>query len=120
MRQTISLRATCTTLAGKISRSVILTCGKKLTFDYRIKAVQLEYTDAFRCLQQASRKAPQQSALGYVAVVCARSIVLLIFARIRFRKTVYKFSIIVQLLLGEIPDRSIFSQKVEPDVLILH
>jgi hypothetical protein len=30
----------------------------------------------------------------------------------RFRKTVYKFSIIVQLLLGEIPDRSIFSQKV--------
>ena len=31
---------------------------------------------------------------------------------IRFRKTVHKFSIIVQLLLGEIPDRSIFSQKV--------
>jgi hypothetical protein len=27
--------------------------------------VQLEYTDAFRCLQQASRKAPQQSALGW-------------------------------------------------------
>ncbi len=31
---------------------------------------------------------------------------------LRFRKTVYKFSTIVQLLLGEIPDRSIFSQKV--------
>jgi len=58
----------------------------------RVKAVQLEYTDAFRNLQQAARKAPQQSALG-------------------FRKTVYKFSVIVQLLLGEIPDRSIFSQK---------
>ena len=43
----------------------------------------------------------------------------------RFRKIVHKFSIIVQLLLGEIPDRSIFSQKasalnvqlVKPSVL---
>jgi hypothetical protein len=67
--------------------------ARYLYYTGRIKAVQLEYTDAFRCLQQASRKAPQQSALG-------------------FRKTVYKFSTIVQLLLGEIPDRSIFSQKV--------
>ena len=80
----------------------------------RIKAVQLEYTDAFRCLQQASRKAPQQSALGYLVIVeiVATSHWLRILCT-SFRKTVYKFSIIVQLLLGEIPDRSIFSQKVK-------
>mmetsp|Transcript_5955 Transcript_5955/g.12056 ORF Transcript_5955/g.12056 Transcript_5955/m.12056 type:complete len:330 (+) Transcript_5955:1-990(+) len=66
--------------------------ARYLYYTGRIKAVQLEYTDAFRNLQQAARKAPQQSALG-------------------FRKTVYKFSVIVQLLLGEIPDRSTFSQK---------
>ena len=66
--------------------------ARYLYYTGRVKAVQLEYTDAFRNLQQAARKAPQQSALG-------------------FRKTVYKFSVIVQLLLGEIPDRSIFSQK---------
>mmetsp|Transcript_1895 Transcript_1895/g.3882 ORF Transcript_1895/g.3882 Transcript_1895/m.3882 type:complete len:537 (-) Transcript_1895:31-1641(-) len=66
--------------------------ARYLYYTGRVKAVQLEYTDAFRNLQQAARKAPQQSALG-------------------FRKTVYKLSVIVQLLLGEIPDRSIFSQK---------
>lgn len=66
--------------------------ARYLYYTGRIKAVQLEYTDAFRSLQQAARKAPQQSALG-------------------FRKTVHKFIVIVQLLLGEIPDRSIFSQK---------
>eukprot|EP00802_Teleaulax_amphioxeia_P006148 Tamp_06152.p1 GENE.Tamp_06152~~Tamp_06152.p1 ORF type:complete len:547 (+),score=192.71 Tamp_06152:68-1642(+) len=66
--------------------------ARYLYYTGRIKAVQLEYTDAFRNLQQAARKAPQQSAVG-------------------FRKTVHKFIVIVQLLLGEIPDRSIFSQK---------
>jgi 26S proteasome regulatory subunit N3 len=66
--------------------------ARYLYYTGRIKAVQLEYTDAFRSLQQAARKSPQQSALG-------------------FRKTVHKFIVIVQLLLGEIPDRSIFSQK---------
>ena len=66
--------------------------ARYLYYTGRIKAVQLEYTDAFRSLQQAARKAPQQSAVG-------------------FRKTVHKFIVIVQLLLGEIPDRSIFSQK---------
>lgn len=66
--------------------------ARYLYYTGRIKAVQLEYTDAFRNLQQAARKAPQASALG-------------------FRKTVHKLIVIVQLLLGEIPDRSIFSQK---------
>jgi 26S proteasome regulatory subunit N3 len=66
--------------------------ARYLYYTGRIKAVQLEYTDAFRNLQQAQRKAPQSSALG-------------------FRKTVIKFQTIVQLLIGEIPDRSTFSQK---------
>jgi 26S proteasome regulatory subunit N3 len=66
--------------------------SRYLFYTGRIKAVQLEYTDAFRSLQQAARKAPQQGALG-------------------FRRTVHKFIVIVQMLLGEIPDRSIFSQK---------
>ena len=59
--------------------------ARYLYYTGRIKAVQLEYTDAFRSLQQAARKAPQTSALG-------------------FRKTVHKFIVVVQLLLGEIPE----------------
>ena len=42
---------------------------------------------------QAIRKAPQQSAIG-------------------FRQTAHKFAIVVQLLLGEIPDRSIFRESI--------
>lgn len=57
----------------------------------RIKAVQLDYSDALWNLQQALRKAPQNSAYG-------------------FRITVHKFVIIVQLLMGEVPARDIFRQ----------
>lgn len=56
----------------------------------RIAAVRLEYSAAHTQLQQALRKAPaQQAALG-------------------FRQAVHKLSIVVQLLLGEIPDRQVF------------
>lgn len=58
----------------------------------RIKGIQLDYTGAYADLQEAMRKAPQSSALG-------------------FRLTVHKFACIVQLLMGEIPERSIFRQK---------
>jgi len=58
----------------------------------RIKAIQLDYTGAYNFLQEAIRKAPQNSAYG-------------------FRLTVYEFACIVQLLMGEIPERSIFRQK---------
>jgi len=58
----------------------------------RIKSVQLNYTEAYNCLLQAIRKAPRFSARG-------------------FRATVLKLSCIVQLLTGEIPERSIFRQK---------
>lgn len=57
----------------------------------RIRAIQLEYTDAKECLIQASRKAPQ-AALG-------------------FRIVVHKWLALVRLLLGEIPERTMFRQK---------
>jgi 26S proteasome regulatory subunit N3 len=57
----------------------------------RINATQLQYSDALSDLKQASRKAPQIGAVG-------------------FRQTVTKLQVIVQLLLGEIPDRTIFHQ----------
>jgi 26S proteasome regulatory subunit N3 len=40
---------------------------------------------------QSIRKAPQNTAIG-------------------FRRTVHKLAIIVQLLMGEVPERSIFNQ----------
>jgi len=58
----------------------------------RIKAVQLEYTRAHQCLVQAVRKAPQYTAKG-------------------FRATALKLQAIVQLLMGEVPERSMFRQS---------
>lgn len=58
----------------------------------RIKAAQLEYSEAHKHLLQATRKAPQYSAIG-------------------FKQTVQKLAITVELLLGEIPDRSVFRQQ---------
>ena len=63
--------------------------ARYLYYTGRIKALQLEYTEAHRCLLQAQRKAPSSKGLG-------------------FRLTVHKLGAIVQLLLGEIPDRAIF------------
>jgi 26S proteasome regulatory subunit N3 len=65
--------------------------SRNLYFTGRIKAIQLDYSEALWNLQQAQRKAPQSSALG-------------------FRTTVQKFMVIVQLLTGEIPDRAVFRQ----------
>ncbi|PIK33985.1 putative 26S proteasome non-ATPase regulatory subunit 3 isoform X2 [Apostichopus japonicus] len=63
------------------------------TYLGRIKAIQLEYSEAEKNLTQALRKAPQSTAVG-------------------FKQTVHKLNIIVQLLLGEIPDRSLFREKI--------
>lgn len=65
--------------------------ARNLYYTGRIKAIQLDYTEALWNLQQALRKAPQNTALG-------------------FRITVQKFMVIVQLLTGEIPERSVFRQ----------
>ncbi|VDO95191.1 unnamed protein product [Soboliphyme baturini] len=59
----------------------------------RVKAMQLEYIDAQKNLQQALRKAPQHAALS-------------------FRQNVQKFLVTVDLLLGEIPERSLFRQAI--------
>jgi len=58
----------------------------------RIQAVQLHYSDAFASLTQALRKAPQRAAVG-------------------FRQICTKLLILVQLLMGDVPERSLFSPK---------
>ncbi|KAJ6228073.1 26s proteasome non-atpase regulatory subunit 3 [Anaeramoeba flamelloides] len=58
----------------------------------RIKAIQLDYTESFRCLREAKRKAPRAGARG-------------------FRLSVNKFLCIVQLLTGEIPEIELFMEK---------
>merc|ERR1712218_385913 len=55
----------------------------------RIKALQLDYTEAHKHLLQSARKAPQNSAAG-------------------FKQHVAKLSVTVDLLLGNIPERSSF------------
>ncbi|PIA26750.1 hypothetical protein AQUCO_08900005v1 [Aquilegia coerulea] len=57
----------------------------------KIRTIQLEYTDAKESLLQAARKAPI-AALG-------------------FRVQCNKWAVIVRLLLGEIPERTVFMQK---------
>jgi 26S proteasome regulatory subunit N3 len=57
----------------------------------RIKAIQLEYSEARKHLLQAIRKAPQHTALG-------------------FKQIVQKLAITVELLLGDIPDRALFRE----------
>jgi len=60
----------------------------------RIKAVQLNYTAAHANLQQAIRRAPPaKTAPG-------------------FYQAVHKLSVVVDLLMGEIPDRSLFRHLV--------
>lgn len=60
----------------------------------RIKAVQLEYSEARQRLVQALRKSPtnEETAVG-------------------FKQTVSKLLTTVQLLLGEIPDRPVFFKR---------
>lgn len=64
----------------------------------RIKSVQLNYQGAYYDLQQAIRKAPTQGANG-------------------FKATVTKLICIVQLLLGEIPERNLFYQRGLTNIL---
>lgn len=58
----------------------------------RIKTVQLEYSAAQASLIQALRKGPEVGALG-------------------FRIQAQKLLVIVELLMGEIPHRSLFANK---------
>uniref|UniRef100_A0A0N5AIS5 PCI domain-containing protein n=1 Tax=Syphacia muris TaxID=451379 RepID=A0A0N5AIS5_9BILA len=64
-----------------------------LYYQGRIKAMQLDYTAAAGYFQQAMRKAPQDSAIG-------------------FKQNVQKWVVVISLLQGEIPERSIFRQPI--------
>ncbi|KAH7647786.1 hypothetical protein FG379_000412 [Cryptosporidium bovis] len=59
----------------------------------RIHAAQLDYSTAFSNLTQSNRKIPRTKGRG----------------SLNFNLSVQKFSIVVQLLMGEVPDRSIFN-----------
>jgi len=63
----------------------------------RIKAIQLDYSEAEKHLIQSIRKAPS-SAMG-------------------FRQTVEKLRVTVELLLGNIPERQLFLQKAHKEAL---
>ncbi|KAK2109249.1 26S proteasome non-ATPase regulatory subunit 3 [Saguinus oedipus] len=65
--------------------------ARYLYYTGRIKAIQLEYSEARRTMTNALRKAPQHTDVG-------------------FEQTVHKLLIVVELLLGEIPDRLQFRQ----------
>ncbi|KAJ4490181.1 PCI domain-containing protein [Lentinula aciculospora] len=60
----------------------------------RIKAVQLNYSDAHTNLQQAIRRAPPATVAP------------------GFYQAVHKLFVVVELLMGDIPDRSIFRHPV--------
>jgi 26S proteasome regulatory subunit N3 len=57
----------------------------------RIQAIQLNYSEAYQRLMLASRKVPQETATDFTIIV-------------------HKLAIIVQLLMGEIPEKRIFNQ----------
>lgn len=58
----------------------------------QLYAVQLHYSEAFDNLRQAIQKAPQKSGKG-------------------FQQISHKLLVVVQLLMGEIPERSLFRNK---------
>jgi len=66
--------------------------ARYLYYTGRIKAIQLKYTEARKTLVTALRKAPQSTALG-------------------FRQAVTKLLVVVELLLGEIPEREMFKSR---------
>ena len=86
----------------------------------RIHAVRLNYSDAHQCLLQATRKAPSHSALGFRCTVrvCRGLRVgdprtphtrcpLLLFPNFQ----VHRLMVVVQLLMGDLPDRAVFREK---------
>ena len=73
---------------GSVSNNQI---ARYLHYQGHIKAVQLAYGSAYEYLEESLRKAPRGTALG-------------------FRMATYKLLTIVQLLMGEIPERSVFTQ----------
>lgn len=84
-------------------------------YDYyvgRIRAVQLNYSDALSHLQQAIRRAPQQSQQkpGKPAQQDAKAADDAPKKPVAagFLQTAYKFLVIVELLMGDLPERATF------------
>ncbi|OAF71145.1 26S proteasome regulatory subunit RPN3, partial [Intoshia linei] len=78
-------------------------CVNSLTARYlyykgRVLAVHLEYNQAYKDLQLALRKSPQRTAIG-------------------FKQHVRRLLICVELLMGQIPDKSIFRDPEMENVL---
>lgn len=67
----------------------------------RIKGIQLEYSEAHKHLIQALRKAPQQTAVG-------------------FRQAVQKLAVVVELLLGDIPERQVRHNKLTLTLILIN
>lgn len=77
----------------------------------RIRAIQLNYTEAHTLLQQAIRRAPNATvAPGFLQTVRSQKSKLRTRADIVMQ--VHKLFITVELLMGEIPERGIFRQPV--------
>jgi 26S proteasome regulatory subunit N3 len=85
--QAFKLLARTPVAADRVSASQM---ARLLYYQGRIKAVQLDYSDAHACLQQALRKAPRTGAHG-------------------FRLAVSRAAVVVELLMGEVPERSVFT-----------
>jgi len=68
--------------------------ARYLLYIGQIKAVQLEYSESHSKLMQAIRKAPQTTSVA-----------------IGFKLTAYKLAIIVEMLMGSVPERATFFQK---------
>ncbi len=94
-----SSRGTCSTSVRGDSGSMATGCGLTRVVlrsapAGRIRAVQLNYTEAHAHLQHAIRRAPPATtAPGFV-------------------QTAHKFFVVVELLMGDIPERSTFRQPV--------
>lgn len=63
--------------------------ARYLYYVAKLRAIQLDYSSAYKHLVAASRKAPSSGALG-------------------FRQHVARLTVVVQLLLGDIPERGTF------------
>merc|ERR1719414_579581 len=75
--------------------------ARYLLYIGQIKAVQLEYSDSHSKLMQAIRKAPQAPTVA-----------------LGFKVAAHKLAIIVELLMGGVPERSTFMQKETREQLL--
>lgn len=114
--------------------------GQIARYEYyvgRIRAVQLNYTEAHTHLQQAIRRAPQATSLKEdktetikasgkgedeskkTDALDAQTVLKTELAKAKkttpgagFLQTAYKFLVVVELLMGDIPERSIFRMDI--------